>query len=372
MWFLFGMVSFIGFSVFFWLTQYRENWKGDSAEVNGTPYFHHISTDKGKTTEILLGCLATCDIQFSVKKENWGDRFFKAIGISGEFQVGRDGFDHELYIMSDQTEVCHALANSTALQEQIISILEICDKQAVEFKGFFIQNKRIWVSLIPKDKTTPPAVETLAREFIPLFRSISEGFSSQLAGYKTGLKDPFFWKASIILAISTSLFATGLVNTIGLAYSNIPFTVDTHELVALSWVVGSAIIGVLVIITLLLLGRTSRTHLVLIKLLTLGYIGAFLSAVCLLRDANIEFDNSQGIQYETQVQGKHISRGKRHTSYYLDLQDWNRGRGEKSVSVDSGMYYATQQGDKLEVIQNPGWLGFRWVSKISSLSWQSQ
>jgi len=104
---------------------------------------------------------------------------------------------------------------------------------------------------------------------------------------------------------------------------------------------------------------------VLIELLLVGSFGAVSTAFTELRDLNIELDQSQAIEYHAKTLDKRISRGRRRsTSYYLYLEDWNRGTFEEKVKVSKLLYNTIAVGDSVSIRQKSGYLGYRWVGSI--------
>lgn len=363
MWFAFGIISLISFSIYFGIKRYRNIWDAKPATVSGISYLYNTVTYKGNVTAIFIGCYCPVDIDLTIKKETRFDRFFKFFGVSVEHQVGREEFDDEIYIISDHPEVCAVLNRSTALQEKIRDLMN-----RVEFfgklKGLHIGDNKIWVRLAPR-KSDFSDTASLAREFVPVLRGISKEFQYHLQHLKTGLRDPFFWKAAAILAISTGMAITGVVHFLGLTWVKIPFTIDDGNLLAMGFLTGSVITGTLVFLTLLFLGRTARTHLVILELITIGYLGSVATSTALARDINMEWDTAQPEQHVVQVMDKRISKGRKgRKSYYLEVNDWADNKGWRSISVTSSVYYKYQKGDKLEIHQHPGHLGSRWVSEI--------
>ena len=365
MWFAFGVISLISFTIYFGNKRYQNNWPGLPGRVGNVVYSYHTIKDKEKTTTVFLGCQTIGDLDFSIKPETNWDRFFKAVGISVEYQIGRDEFDRDVYVISDHAEVCKVLGQSAELQDKIQHLLQLSRDYAMNFKSLHIHNKRIWVKLAPRNQSFVPDTSTLAKAFIPILDSICKVFAAKLSHCSSGLKDPFYWKAAVFLAISTGMAITGGVHLAGLTFIHEPYTVDTNELFYLSFLVGSIVTGALVFLTLLFLGRTARTHLVILELISIGYFGAISSTMALARDINMEWDSASTQQYIVQVHDKSISRGRRHTSYYLHIDDWLNPGYQKKVSVSSSKYHNFEIGAKLKVIQHPGYLGFRWVSEMS-------
>lgn len=363
MWFLFGVISLFAFTFYFGKKRFESNWVGTPSAIRGSRYTHNTSRNKDKVMFIQLGCPTDTTMDFSIKPETKLDQFFKSIGISIEHQVGKDSFDNALYLISDHSVICKALSQSSALQNEISNLFDICKNYQMELKELHIRNKRIWVKLTPKTKILAPDATDMAKDIVPALKIISNLFIANLPAVSI-LKDPFYYKAAIFLAISTGMGIMGTVHLITLNLIEAPFTVETGELFSMSLALGTISIALLITLMFILLGRTARTHLVLIELITIGYFGAVSSIFVLARDINIEWDSALPIKYEVQIYNKTISKGRRSYSYYLHVDDWQRPGLQKRLSVSSSTYRTFVIGEKLAIDQYPGYLGFKWVDEI--------
>lgn len=155
-----------------------------------------------------------------------------------------------------------------------------------------------------------------------------------------------------------------------IGFISFPLTLDTHKLIADSFLVTSAIVGVLVFGTIYFLGKTSRAHLILAEVIFIGGIGAFLTSTEQLRDLNSGMDTQAAQEIAVQVQNKTIERrtgrrGRRYNNYYFHVNDWLNSGNEKKISVSISLYKQVREGDNIIVFQKPGRLGYRWVENIA-------
>jgi hypothetical protein len=141
--------------------------------------------------------------------------------------------------------------------------------------------------------------------------------------------------------------------------------VDDGQLWSLALPLAVAIVCALLFTTLLLLGRSARVHLVLGQVLLFGGFGAVGTAFTELRDFNMETDRGPPVMLSAAVVGKRISHGRRSTSYYVELSDWNGGGRRQSVQVSNPQFHRFEAGMSVQVRQWPGALGVRWVETIN-------
>ncbi len=364
MWFLFGFITLISFSIYFGLQRHQSNWKGVTNSTNRIPFKHKTVSHKNKHHHLYIGCSAIKNINFSIKIERWWDRLFKWLGISVEHQVGSSEFDEKFYLITDDRELCDIFSHSPQLQETVNHIASCCAKHDLKIRRLHCKHGRIWLHLIPEYKSNRPKVLIVARDLIPKLKSISDIFEEQLLITQNKKYDPFILRAIVILAISTGLAINGLTHFFRIIVIEVPFIIDDKPLFyqSLPWAV--AVIATLVTITFLLLGRTARTHLVLIELLLVGSFGALSSSYLTLRDANIDLDTGKPAHFDVMIYKKKVSRGRRSTSYYLTVDDWYGEKKKRRIEVTRDIYYRFKQGDNAKIKQMPGYMGHRWVADI--------
>jgi len=363
-WFLFGFITLISFSIYFGLQRYRANWNGTDAALGDITYKYSVVTHKGSTNKILIGCDVVEDICFSIKIEKWWDKFFKAIGISVEHQVGVDEFDRMFYLITDNESLCSLFSESYELQDRINEINETCIKRELKIKKLHCRHGRIWLDVVPKNRKENVDIDNIAADLIPTINNIAELLKDKQALILDQKNDPFIIKAMVILAISTGLAINGAIQIFRIIFFEIPFIVDDYPLfyAALPWGIG--VIGALIFAALIFLGRTARTHLVLIELILVGSFGAISTAYTSLRDANIDLDTSAPEHYAVKVHDKRISRSSKSTSYYIKVDDWNNGTGKTELRVSRNVYNRFKRNQIASIVQMPGYMGYRWVADI--------
>jgi hypothetical protein len=365
MWFLFGFITLISFSLYFGLQRYKANWKGMTSLVSDIKCKYDVVTHKGSTTKVLIGCDVIEDVCFSIKIEKWWDRLFKAIGISVEHQVGVDEFDELFYLITDNQSLCSLFSGSFELQENIQEIINLCKTHELKFKKLLCRHGQIWLELVPESKKERLRIHAITNDLVPVLHKIADVLDQNESYFLDEKHDPFIIKAMIVLAISTGLAINGAVHLYRILILDLPFIVNNTPLfyAALPW--GLGIIGLLIFATLFFLGRTARTHLVLIELVLIGSFGAITTAYLTMRDVNIDMDSGTAEYFSVEVHDKRISRSRRSTSYYIKVDDWtknNKGRVELMVSND--IYNRFNRGQLAKIIQMPGYLGYAWVSDI--------
>jgi hypothetical protein len=365
MWFLFGFITLISFSVYFGLQRYKANWKGESRSIKGIRYQYKAFVNKGNTNKILIGCDVIDEVCFAIKIEKWWDKFFKSIGVSVEHQVGVDEFDNLFYLITDNQSLCSLFSGSVELQESAQKIKDLCSKHGLKFKKLLCRHGRIWLELVPKHRREEPDVTRISLDIVPVLKKVSDILKNNQSFFLDEKHDPFIIKAMIILAISTGLAINGAVHLYRIIILDLPFIVDNTPLFQASLPWGLGMIGLLIFATLFFLGRTARTHLVLIELFLIGSFGAITTSYMMMRDINIDMDTGSPEYYSVTVHDKRISRSRNNTTHYIKVDDWtNNKKGRVELTVSSEIYYRFARGQMAKIIQMPGYMGYAWVSDI--------
>lgn len=364
MWFLFGFITLISFSVFFGLQRYQAKWKGTSAVFKDVAYQYDLRTHKGSYVKLLIGCNVIEDVCFSIKNERWWDRLFKTLGITVEHQVGDAEFDRMFYLITDNKSLCDLFSQSYEFQDAVKQIHDLCKTHKLKFKKLLCRHGRIWLDLVPEKKSEQPNITAISNDLVPELFTMTGILEKQQAFFLNQKNDPFIIKAMVILAISSGLAINGLVQFIRVLIIDMPFTVDNWPLFYASLPYGLAIIGLLIVLAFIFLGRTARTHLVLIELILVGSFGAISTTNLTMRDLNIDLDISSPEYYVVEIYKKRISRSRNSKSYYLTVDDWNNGAGRVEIKVSSDIYYRFEKNQNAKIEQRAGYLGYRWVADV--------
>jgi hypothetical protein len=357
MWTVLGLLCLAAFAVASGISRWNVDWSG---ERSGPGRFKRY-TNKGKLMLLRVGMETPSELDFELKRESWIDGLAKSLGISREPQVGSSRFDELVYVISDDTRLTALLRQDPQLLMRVQRLVGT-GVNGFEFKRLVCRRGQLWVNLKP--------TASVANEYgevqwaLGELQALSDALPA-LAPFKQRSLDRRFLHAVLVLGISGGLALNGVLQLVRLSLTHFPFTVDDGQLWSLALPLAVAIVCALLFTTLLLLGRSARVHLVLGQVLLFGGFGAIGTAFTELRDYNMEADPGPPVTLQAAVLGKHISHGRRSTSYYVELSDWNGGGRRQSVQVSSPEYRRFDYGMTVQVRQWPGALGVRWVESIN-------
>lgn len=368
MWFVFGFITLAGFCIYNAYAKINAAWEGTSSEVKGHDYQYRLVTHKDEITRILIGVDAPEGLDFGLKKEGSLDRLFKKIGISTEHQVGNSKFDDLVYIVSDNSSLHQHISHNEELVSSILALFSEGATYSRNLNEVRCNSGRIWLNLSAPLGFKESDLGNIAEKVVPIIKVIAEQLSKIDAQAIKKWRDPFVIKAAIILASSSGLAINGLVQSFRIDWIDIPFTIDYQHLMIEAAYWGAGIVLLLLLIALFLLGKSSRTHIVLLEVLLFGSFGAFLTTHAQMRDLNIEMDESSGYVYYVTTHDKRKSKTRRSTSYYLSVDDWNASSNSwKEIEVGSQLFNDVRKGDTLHIVQKDGYLNYRWVESVENM-----
>ncbi|WP_018878062.1 MULTISPECIES: hypothetical protein [unclassified Thioalkalivibrio] len=380
MWMLAGLVTMIGMAVIGYRHRMEDRWKLQALTFNnpytGTPMgnppedalYSEQETGSRRAPLQRIGFDQAPDIELRVKARRWWDYPFTAIGLSVACRTGNRAFDRAFYLVTDQQSLCRALTGCATTQARMLRLLEQCEEQDVRFRQLRVRRERIWVEVKSPRRRKKPRPIVLARAFVPGLREIAEALEAEVPAAVRGRREPFAWKAALFAGASTALLMGGTALLAPIMFSPLPAPASATGLLSLAFTLATVVVGSLMALSIALLGRTSRTHLVLLELALAGYLGALMTSYGLLREVNMAFDQAAPAQYVVEVQEKTTMRSSRGgTRRYLRVDGWDGPQRGYGVKVGGALYRSVREGDRLLLEEYPGRLGAPWIQMHTAL-----
>lgn len=373
MWFLFGFLTLSICIIASYMARQSASWKPDRREGE---YELKFKTHKGEIVGFLFGVTGVREFDFTVKLETWYDRFFKKLKISKEIQTGDAAFDDLVYILSDNSLLEKKLVASDVVRNAIKNIFNFGQGKKITVERLECHQGRLWIKCSTKNDSIESNVyELVAKPLLPKLFSVAKELNNFDSSEYNRWSDPFVYKSLVVLGVSTGLAVNAGIQLFRTWLGDFPFIVNTNTLLLQSILGGFLIVTGLTIFTLYWLKNSSRTHIVLIELFTVGLLGAVGTAFHEFRDANVEWRQPKPEIIVTELQDHYVAKKRRWrfrrggsietTHYYFLLKDWNcqcDKTYEKEVSEK--LYRRLNYYQYVGVVQYPGALGYKWVSDI--------
>jgi len=307
---------------------------------------------------------------FSLKKEERLELWLKAIGLNTEYQTGDESFDDLAFIVLDDEKLRSELKNNDTLRNILNDIFMLTEKSLltnVAIQCFDGCLKLSFEKNTPKKDTqmNEETIEPLIQKFVPLLSAVKSFFPPLEEKNKSVYREKSSHVALVFYSIISMLFINGLSMIVLEAgtTSMCPRMIHPFSIIPLAMQVTLVVLVIFFIIIYLTLRRSSRLIPVIKGTLSFGVIGVFLTMVIELREINFLLDSSVSKMYVTTILDKRKSTG-RHTSYTLELRDWDNSRKAYSMKVDSKMYHEARIGQAIKIIQKKGFLDFPWIKHI--------
>ncbi|MFO7581452.1 hypothetical protein [Guyparkeria sp.] len=374
MWMLTGVITLIGMTWYMIRSRRENRWpltpistrdfrtgKHLGTPPEGSLYFY---ADRQYLAPLQrIGYEHAPDIELRVKRKRWLDRLFTALGISVACQTDNRDFDRSFYLVTDAAPVCRALKVSPKTQELMLRVEALCEPNGLRFRQIIMRRGRVWLEVVSRKRKKPPSGVQLAQSLVPALRELSETMDAEVPETARNVKDHFALKAAVIVGISSATFMAGIYFLFKPIFLPGRTPLDEHPFIIASLVTAALIVALLVVVTMTWLGRTSRTHLVLMELIFVGSIGFALTSYTLLREANMALDFSTGQRHVVQVLEKHSVSG-RPPIFYVNLEPWGDLQDVTEIRVSIFFYGKVLSGYPLVVEEHPGAFGISWVRLI--------
>jgi hypothetical protein len=366
MWFAFGLVTLAASIAYQWWHRWQRNWSGTPDVIGGFSCETKLREFKGIVYGLTVGIWAPKSFRFDLKREGGWDRLFKWLGLSVEVQFGHAGFDPLVYVASNDQHLVDCFAGNKAILHEVQHLFAT-EHDGGRVKRVGCANGRLWMD-VGSDPTGEEG-QKITRETAAALMVHLQQFASILRAAEPSTspasRDPFLVTTVALLSLSSGMAINGFVSWWRSLVASPAFLLDTHQFWGWTWFVGVLILLMLILATLILLGRSARVHLVLMEVLLVGSFGAISTSAIELRDANIEWDKSPPETLQRKLVGKKAQERRRlfrtRHLYALEVRDWASPGEFLRVRVSREIFDQAKVGDTLVFEQHAGYFGWRWA-----------
>jgi hypothetical protein len=365
-WFLFGIVTTLGFAAYFAYRRLVEPWSGEPFTRDGSRAEYKIYKNKGRITKLRIGVAAPDQHDFTLRRQRGLDAFFVRIGLSHEQTVGDVVFDDSMYLLSDDARLGLRLRGDLQLRDALFGLIQ--EDSRVRVVRVRCVGGRLWVECKPTEGFLDALVPAALEPLVPRLQQAAERLAARPPiGALPG--DRSLVKSVILLAASSALALNGAVH---LARASImrPLVkvVELGELIALAFTVGLGLLAVLVALVLVLLRKSSRAHGVLLEVLLTGSFGCVATSYVELYELNLEADTAPAVPLRLELTGRESYRcGKRNRSTCYRVRIAGPELPEQTLKVDHAKFRALSDAHHVQVTLHAGALGMRWIEGLDEV-----
>lgn len=360
MWFLFGLVALPLFLVLTWILRrdgrvFRKARQGD---------FQWAVLPHGRLPHetVKAAVPAPPSLELCLHPERRIDRVFKALRISVEQQVDGAAFDERVYLQSDDPRVGDAFRQDAALRDAVLRLFAWrAETGHTRLRRLRVIDGRLIADIRCRRGKGESIADAVRRELLPLMQAVTASLHSIDTGVR---RDPFAWRAALLLALSTTILVTGLLEFLVIQGMRDQREIDDAPLWSVSFPIGVLLTIGMVVLTFALLGRRSRTHIVLVEILTLGFAGCVLLSDVKVIEFNQDYDRTEAQRIYAAVaelRKYKCGRRNRRTCYDVVLTSPDPDIDGLRIRIDRGLWEQSRTGQLWHVYKREGALGVPWM-----------
>ncbi len=329
--------------------------------VNPVSAFNTRTNKQGLVTWMSLTIPCKTSILFKLTPESSVDRFCKQLGIAQEFQSQDALFDQAVYIACDHYLFCQQLLQSPQLREHILSLVKD-GYQTLEGDGLSL-------------RLTSTTLTAPSEEHLELVSSIARQIVELSQKGRTLFSDPFAVRVIFLETILYGLFGYTLSALLtAMFFRHEDIYLDFIPLVLFGSLFGLGLLMLFLLISMALLGRSSRAHRIFAEVGLIMLLSAPVLGTQIVSEINQNFDTHPTQVVVKTVTAKNIvvhrgRRGSKSYTYKLSLAyagspSATKWRIPTTLRVNPGTYRSLLTGDRIRIHIGQGRLGFPWYRGI--------
>lgn len=360
MWFAFGFVTLLAGFAFSWYVRVHHRWKGETLRVDAQAVERRIGKSKSGQWVDRLGVRVPPGSAFKLRSEGAHDRFFKHLGIAAEIPLLNRDVDRTLYLECEDRAVARWIDGDAGLARTLVALCTYSG-HGHEVAALERAEGRLWLDI---DKRGDTSIEGATMALAPQLAAVAAAL--ERIGPRSVEPDGFVRRAALLLSLNTAVAVAGLLLWVGTGLHYEMLEPGRFFVTTLPVSLGAVLLFAYAAFRLL--GRTSRTHLVLIEIALVGTAGFLAFAYGLGRAANAHFDDAPAQVFmieEFGTQEYACGKRKRSTCYQLDLPALPELRDDTSLTIDASLYHRLRGAPAIRLALKPGALGAPWIESIT-------
>jgi hypothetical protein len=330
-------------------------------------------TRASRSNRVAVTVAIACDERFgfTLRREQFIDRFAKALHLVREFQTQDERFDEAVYIGADENGVDEWLQRDAQARQKFLDLLAMQPQEYTRITSITASRGVLTLTA----QTNPPMLSSASSDLglvvataaIPGLKSCLDRLQAFAASDAdpTAFRDPYAVGVRTLNWLTAGLFLVPFVLLLLVQLQAPPVELATNQFTDKQTLAATAIvICSLAAVGVLLLWGSARLHTVLAPLVLVGGIATLFAAPALIREVNAEWDNSTPQRYPAQVLSRYLTHGRHATYYHLWLSDWHSQQNHQELRV-AATYNKFKEGDAVVVSEREGYLKKPWLSELS-------
>jgi len=331
-----------------------------------------VSRGKNRKLEsVCLGLDLSDRVRFIMRREGMFDRIAKWVGIAREWQTRDSAFDDTVFVICDDPVLLDDISADAKLRAAVEQLLK-----RPSIKSLHCADGTVWIVMTKFDD----AWRELDDDYLALavkqsvgtdLIEVRERLQEVRAAPWTSDRDPVAARQQVLLAVSFVIGVAGIAAFLWSLGSGLPIQIVYDAIERRSLVVTAIVAAIFLGVLVTMIGRTSRTHLVLLEIVFVALPGAWFISRGVLTLENQRADSSQRLEHVTPLVDVYMQRGRRSTSYYLVVESWPDPRMESTkLQVDASVYREFRRDDCAKFTLRNGLYGDLWLESIVKVDCQ--
>lgn len=361
-----GLLTLLFVRLLLVMSRYGRRFKGGPA-IGGSGSLEY-SVTRGRNRSFswaALGFSIADRMHFVLRREQFFDRVAKWVGIAREWQTDDRDFDRKVFIISDDLPMLDGLSKDPALRAAILTLLGDASIHSVH-----CMDGCLWVQISKPSRELakgpdPVLAQHYARQVGPALTAVKERLKEIRAQLWNATRDPAELRQSLLLGTSCALGIVGIVAFFWSMGPGLPIQLEYDEIEKRAGVFAGIALVMFLGLLVSLLGRTSRTHLVLLEILLVGTPGAWFTGRTMVTINNQWHDKAPAAVHNTRIVDAYVRRSRRSTSYYIVVERWPDSIVESTrLQVRPWVYNRLARGGCADFEMHAGLYGDAWIARI--------
>lgn len=330
-----------------WLDRGLFNAAGQSVK------FHYTPRSKNTPAKLRASLTGNFFAHALFRLENEADRLAKNIGFSREIELRDPSFDSMVYVECEDQSFVEQFLNSSEARDHLRNILRT-------FNSFEINGRTCAMVKTPCD-TAWRAQEAEMTAAAMSMAALTAGMPAPEPGQvsATPLSDANRSLTAFMIGAGIFFLIAGIASVVWGFVSFSPVVPSHVFMVSLRGSVLCAGLFVLYIISAI--KGTSTAVRVFSSAVIAGVIGLGALGWGGMMVINGTQDTSMKEPHQVRIIGKHTSRSKNSTTYYIRTSSWTPVIATYSFSVPYGEYSRLEVNDPCEITTGSGFFKFEWI-----------
>lgn len=353
MWILARILILVVLLAYRWHARFDRKLAEKTKQWQGREYglsFKHGNHKEIVATTVELPFLGSC--WFQLDAESRSDRLLKALGLAREFQTGNKTFDDAIYISCDQTAVRDWLAINPSAIELMQLLINELDATCIRCQG-----SEVLITFAINEEPDETRIQT-AYALLDQLKPLKDIQPQPM--------EPFFWQLIAVESLLWGIAGYAYGGFIEYRFELLDMYASSSDALYCAFVVGLLALMAIYIICRLLVGRSSRSRLVILEASALLIVNLPYASVLATKEINELLPSATPAVAVATVNTLYVDERPRRITYYAVIAVSNNPDAvdfPSTLKLSRADYSRIKPGWQVELKVQSGLLHLPYVSQ---------